>query len=738
MGGGSKKGRKDRKDRQNLADILTLNYSCVQQAAGPVAHNQYLVERSSTGEYVPGRASYRPAPPKRKHVDPKTLKEGFMAHHYQFVLRPYDDFHLSTTPIRPLPEPGKSFVRHSPMPPLDHLTSHRAQQMTTSFEVAAGAFDGVIGWDHVLFVVVSLPIDEYTCPICLEVPTTPRMTSCGHIFCFSCILRSMNAQKNLGTSYSGTHPTTSDPKAKKRTCPMCSATTGATELRPCIHHIISERHPQRGEEESFALVCRHKDCAVAVKGDAYERCGYDLDHWVVPCFGSEDALFSRYCFATEGLLEEHFEQELGDLQRRLHELEKLPRPYSDDDAYEHCAIEEAIQLLLTSGYNFAHHNEHKQALLRRLSPMSGDKFPPFEEGSLRMTPSHSSSLTAAVSDLSHISRPPAQAPVLWFYQSADGSRRYLHSLNRRMLRKEYRARTGLANAPDGAILPPLIQAPILAVMHPIQDPDTKASDVYTAHVPLGSTLTTVYVDLTGLVSPEVMTAFEGERRGLEHKLHLNETRAKAAEEEAAFYAAQASERSQARSSQFGYRGTFSQNYTDKAASPHAQGEELTAEELAWLAAEGGSTAGSSPSLKSRNGPVDLSQLPDLSSLEAGNCRRSSNLSSESAHKALDKMECGNSSSVGASTLDDNIKNHGSQRQAKRMEAIVAADRQRMSSDMPAEPPHPTPEVNPFAVLQSGSQWAQRAATADYNRLHGAAVPHAKPSWAGRPMKSKDH
>lgn len=28
---------------------------------------------------------------------------------------------------------------------------------------------------------------EFTCPICLEMILSPCATSCGHIFCFSCI-----------------------------------------------------------------------------------------------------------------------------------------------------------------------------------------------------------------------------------------------------------------------------------------------------------------------------------------------------------------------------------------------------------------------------------------------------------------------------------------------------------------------------------------------------------------------
>ncbi|KAJ7762393.1 hypothetical protein DFH07DRAFT_409769 [Mycena maculata] len=35
-----------------------------------------------------------------------------------------------------------------------------------------------------------------TCPICLSPPTAPRMTKCGHVFCFPCILHYLNTSEN--------------------------------------------------------------------------------------------------------------------------------------------------------------------------------------------------------------------------------------------------------------------------------------------------------------------------------------------------------------------------------------------------------------------------------------------------------------------------------------------------------------------------------------------------------------
>ncbi|KAF8665448.1 hypothetical protein AX16_000466, partial [Volvariella volvacea WC 439] len=53
-----------------------------------------------------------------------------------------------------------------------------------------------------------------TCPICLSPPTAPRMTKCGHIFCFPCVLHYLN---------------TSEHKWAK--CPICFDIVNQRELK---------------------------------------------------------------------------------------------------------------------------------------------------------------------------------------------------------------------------------------------------------------------------------------------------------------------------------------------------------------------------------------------------------------------------------------------------------------------------------------------------------------------------
>ncbi|KAG1749759.1 uncharacterized protein EDB91DRAFT_1047083 [Suillus paluster] len=54
-----------------------------------------------------------------------------------------------------------------------------------------------------------------TCPICLSPPTAPRMTKCGHVYCFPCILHYLSMSDNL----------------KWARCPVCFDTVNEKQLK---------------------------------------------------------------------------------------------------------------------------------------------------------------------------------------------------------------------------------------------------------------------------------------------------------------------------------------------------------------------------------------------------------------------------------------------------------------------------------------------------------------------------
>lgn len=52
------------------------------------------------------------------------------------------------------------------------------------------------------------------CPICMDIPITPKMTRCGHIYCWPCILRYLDINDELNVAG----------------CPICHASILKKEL----------------------------------------------------------------------------------------------------------------------------------------------------------------------------------------------------------------------------------------------------------------------------------------------------------------------------------------------------------------------------------------------------------------------------------------------------------------------------------------------------------------------------
>ncbi|KAA8530055.1 hypothetical protein F0562_004764 [Nyssa sinensis] len=104
--------------------------------------------------------------------------------------------------------------------------------------------DKMLQWEDIVCVKYSTPF-PIQCPICLEDPLCPQITSCGHIFCFPCILRYF---------LNGEHDN-KDECWKK--CPLCFMMMSSKDL----YTIYIENVKQHcvGDTIEFMLLTRQKD-----------------------------------------------------------------------------------------------------------------------------------------------------------------------------------------------------------------------------------------------------------------------------------------------------------------------------------------------------------------------------------------------------------------------------------------------------------------------------------------------
>lgn len=92
---------------------------------------------------------------------------------------------------------------------------------------------------------------ETTCPICLEFPVAAKITRCGHIYCWTCMLHYLSL---------------SDENCRQ--CPICFEAVYKNDLRSVVSHSFSNY--SLGEEIVMKLMIRRKGCVEVEPFGSYE------------------------------------------------------------------------------------------------------------------------------------------------------------------------------------------------------------------------------------------------------------------------------------------------------------------------------------------------------------------------------------------------------------------------------------------------------------------------------------
>lgn len=122
--------------------------------------------------------------------------------------------------------------------------------------------DKALHWEDIICVKYSTPL-PVQCPICLEDPLCPQITSCGHIFCFPCILRYLAGEDDFKVECS-------------KKCPLCFMMISVKDMYTI--YIENVKQYRLGDVIEFMLLTRQKDSFTLALKNKQGMCSVEEVH----------------------------------------------------------------------------------------------------------------------------------------------------------------------------------------------------------------------------------------------------------------------------------------------------------------------------------------------------------------------------------------------------------------------------------------------------------------------------
>ncbi|KAG0723615.1 RING finger protein 10 [Chionoecetes opilio] len=320
--------------------------------------------------------------------------------------------------------------------------------------------DLLVEWKYVEEVRLHVSVAP-SCPICLHPPNAAKVTRCGHIYCFPCILHYLALSDK-----------------KWRSCPICYEPVGKEDLKSVV--AISHKEFAIGEEVELQLMRRERDSLLPVPAAAFAQeiiaQPPRLSHPTAAtpyakllAASKDEASCSVKTFIVareQRELEQQMEEE-GDqpeacfLEEALGLLRIRRESLCGDGAPEACgaALEEGMEALSLSSPEELSSSESLLSFEESLGPVSPVEheacpLPDDPQAGGRDEAPHSA-ITVQDLDISQLQplnannsagqvQRNAPKATFYFYQASNGAHIYLHALNVQMLVHEYGA---LENCP---------------------------------------------------------------------------------------------------------------------------------------------------------------------------------------------------------------------------------------------------------------------------------------------------
>ncbi|ANB12031.1 Mag2p [Sugiyamaella lignohabitans] len=189
-----------------------------------------------------------------------------------------------------------------------------------------------------------------TCPICLEaIPEAPRMLECGHLICYPCLFRYLDADKfevnpSPPRPSAGAASTTGSSGRKNKECPLCFDRIRIEKVKPVTLADVGDDRfdaPKVDGEAILRLMFRPNDSLLSIPRDTVGA--KKSDFYDLPLVSEKD--ISQCSRLVRGSVE----YAISEFQREIAELKKSReenRLMYQDDGYWHTEAIKMIQEMI--------------------------------------------------------------------------------------------------------------------------------------------------------------------------------------------------------------------------------------------------------------------------------------------------------------------------------------------------------------------------------------------------------
>lgn len=192
--------------------------------------------------------------------------------------------------------------------------------------------DLIVEWDLIEQVRLKTTSDVPSCPICLYPPTTAKLTKCGHVYCWTCILHYLSL---------------SDQKWRK--CPICFESIRREDLKSVVS--VPWKEFKTKDEIEMKLMRRERNSLFALPVTDYRT---DIDDKGHPDLNAKVNSYSQLVLASPEQVHRYItSKEQAELETKHIELKAA------DDATI-CYVEEALNYL----------TERQAGIIRKFSEAS--------------------------------------------------------------------------------------------------------------------------------------------------------------------------------------------------------------------------------------------------------------------------------------------------------------------------------------------------------------------------------